>query len=126
MNLICFFFRQLCVLLNAEYIYLTFADIISTEIKNMKFASTIVRTLNMILLTTTELFDLRHSLRDISNKVTLFQKLKKLSPEWSLSEFFKMIASSSVMPVFHLTIRRIQHHCLNDCISAGHTVPYQH
>jgi vacuole morphology and inheritance protein 14 len=69
MNLICFFFRQLCVLLNAEYIYLTFADIISTEIKNMKFASTIVRTLNMILLTTTELFDLRHSLRDISNKV---------------------------------------------------------
>ncbi|XP_030562683.1 protein VAC14 homolog [Drosophila novamexicana] len=71
--------RQLCVLLNAEYIYRTFAEIIAEEMPNLKFASTVVRLLNNILLTSTELFELRTSLRDISNEKSadLFQCLYK-------------------------------------------------
>uniref|UniRef100_A0A6B2EIP5 Protein VAC14 homolog n=1 Tax=Phlebotomus kandelakii TaxID=1109342 RepID=A0A6B2EIP5_9DIPT len=71
--------RQLCVLLNAELIYRTFAEIICEETTNIKFASTMVRTLNTILLTASELFDLRHSLKDIRNKksATLFECLYK-------------------------------------------------
>ncbi|XP_055679622.1 protein VAC14 homolog [Lutzomyia longipalpis] len=71
--------RQLCVLLNAELIYRTFAEIICEETTNIKFASTMVRTLNTILLTSSELFDLRNSLKDIRNKksATLFECLYK-------------------------------------------------
>ncbi|XP_055700126.1 protein VAC14 homolog [Phlebotomus papatasi] len=71
--------RQLCVLLNAELIYRTFAEIICEETTNIKFASTMVRTLNTILLTASELFDLRNSLKDIRNKksATLFECLYK-------------------------------------------------
>lgn len=71
--------RKLCVLLNAEYIYLTFAEIIAEGVPNLKFASTVVRLLNMILLTSTELFELRTSLRNISNEKSadLFQCLYK-------------------------------------------------
>lgn len=61
--------RQLCVLLNAELIFRTFAEIIM-ETTNVKFASTMVRTLNMILLTSSELFELRSSLRKISDPVS--------------------------------------------------------
>lgn len=64
--------RQLCVLLNAEYIYRTFAEIIAEESTNIKFASTMIRTLNMILLTSSELFDLRNLLKDITNEVRIF------------------------------------------------------
>ncbi|KAH8236575.1 hypothetical protein KR026_005984 [Drosophila bipectinata] len=71
--------RKLCVLLNAEYIYRTFAEIIADEVPNLKFASTVVRLLNIILLTSTELFELRTSLRTISNEKSadLFQCLYK-------------------------------------------------
>jgi vacuole morphology and inheritance protein 14 len=72
--------RQLCVLLNAEYIYCTFAEILSNEeIVNIKFASAMVRTLNNILLTTSELFDLRNLLRNITDpkSAKLFQCLYK-------------------------------------------------
>lgn len=71
--------RQLCVLLNPESIYRTFAKIVYEEVTNMKFASTIVRTLNMILLTSSELFELRNTLRDVTNKKSseLFQCLYK-------------------------------------------------
>ncbi|KAL9897553.1 protein VAC14 homolog [Glossina fuscipes fuscipes] len=60
--------RQLCVLLNAEYIYLTFSEIIAEEVTNLKFASVIVRLLNSILLTSSELFELRNVLRDIPSE----------------------------------------------------------
>ncbi|EDV94566.1 protein VAC14 homolog [Drosophila grimshawi] len=71
--------RKLCVLLNAEYIYRTFAEIIAEEVPNLKFASTLVRLLNIILVTSTELVELRTSLRDISNEKSadLFQCLYK-------------------------------------------------
>lgn len=61
--------RQLCVLLNAELIFRTFADIIMEETMNIRFASTMVRALNLILLTSPELFELRSSLRHITNQV---------------------------------------------------------
>uniref|UniRef100_A0A182P6U2 Protein VAC14 homolog n=1 Tax=Anopheles epiroticus TaxID=199890 RepID=A0A182P6U2_9DIPT len=71
--------RQLCRLLNAEYIYRTFAEILLEERINLKIASTMVRTLNMILLTTSDLFDLRNMLHDIRNEksASLFECLYK-------------------------------------------------
>lgn len=64
-----FIISRLCALLDAETIYRILAEIIFEETKNLKFASTMVRTLNAILLTTSELFDLRILLKDISNEV---------------------------------------------------------
>lgn len=61
--------RQLCVLLNPEMVFRTFADIIMNETSNIKFASTMVRTLNLILLTSSELFELRSTLRNITDPV---------------------------------------------------------
>ncbi|TDG42934.1 hypothetical protein AWZ03_010639 [Drosophila navojoa] len=71
--------RNLCVLLNAEYIYRTLAEIIADGVLNLKFSSTLVRLLNNILLTSTELFELRTSLREISDpkSADLFQCLYK-------------------------------------------------
>lgn len=65
-----FIIRQLCTLLNAELIFRIFAEIINEDDANLKFASTIVRTLNTILLTSPELFELRSMLRNIDNEVT--------------------------------------------------------
>lgn len=62
--------RQLCVLLNPELVFRTFADIIMVETGNIKFASTMVRTLNLILLTSSELFELRTTLRNIKEPVS--------------------------------------------------------
>lgn len=61
--------RQLCVLLNAEFIYRTFAEIILEETVNVKFASIMVRTLHTILITSSELFELRSQLKDIRDEV---------------------------------------------------------
>lgn len=66
--------RQLCSLLNAEFIYRTFAEIILEEDINLRFASTMVQTLHTILISSTELFELRSLLRDIRNEVKFFFK----------------------------------------------------
>ncbi|XP_031333593.1 protein VAC14 homolog isoform X3 [Photinus pyralis] len=68
-----FIIRQLCVLLNAEDIYWTLAKILLKD-SNLKFASLMVGTLNMILLTSSELFELRNKLKDLNTKesCTLF------------------------------------------------------
>ncbi|XP_066142944.1 protein VAC14 homolog isoform X1 [Euwallacea fornicatus] len=60
-----FIIRQLCVLLSAEDIYTTVAEILLNE-TNLKFASLMVDHLNMILLTSSELFELRNRLKDLS------------------------------------------------------------
>lgn len=60
--------RQLCVLLDAEDIYRTLATIL-TEEENLSFAPTMVDTLNTILLTSAELFELRNKLKDLATKV---------------------------------------------------------
>lgn len=59
-----FIIRQLCVLLNAENIFHSMADILLRE-EDLRFAATMVHTLNTILLTSTELFQLRHQLKDL-------------------------------------------------------------
>lgn len=70
--------RQLCVLLNSKDIYLTLAQILLKE-ENLKFASIMVETLNTILLTSSELFQLRSQLKDLKNEVTFCHWL--LTPE---------------------------------------------
>ncbi|KAM4722470.1 protein VAC14 homolog [Rhinophrynus dorsalis] len=59
-----FIIRQLCLLLNAENIFHAMADILLRE-EDLKFASTMVQNLNSILLTSSELFQLRSQLKDL-------------------------------------------------------------
>lgn len=63
-----FLSRQLCLLLNAENIFHSMADILLRE-EDLKFASTMVHTLNTILLTSSELFQLRNQLKDLRTPV---------------------------------------------------------
>ncbi|XP_012543141.1 protein VAC14 homolog [Monomorium pharaonis] len=71
-----FIIRELCVLLSAEDIYKTLAKILLEE-QNLSFACTMIQTLNVILLTSSELFDLRNKLRhlDSSDSCALFECL---------------------------------------------------
>ncbi|XP_068606490.1 protein VAC14 homolog [Brachionichthys hirsutus] len=62
-----FIIRQLCLLLHAENIFHSMADILLKE-EDLKFASTMVQTLNTILLTSTELFQLRNQLKDLRSQ----------------------------------------------------------
>ncbi|MBN3291766.1 VAC14 protein, partial [Polypterus senegalus] len=62
-----FIIRQLCLLLNAENIFHSMADILLKE-EDLKFASTMVQTLNTILLTSAELFQLRNQLKDLRSQ----------------------------------------------------------
>jgi len=64
-----FIIRQLCVLLSAEDIYRSLAELLRSE-ANLKFARLMVETLNTILLTTSELFELRNRLRSLSTCCT--------------------------------------------------------
>lgn len=59
--------KQLCALLNAEYIYKALAEILCKDSENVKFTSIMVRKLNNIMFTSSELFELRTTLRDIPN-----------------------------------------------------------
>ncbi|XP_072013786.1 protein VAC14 homolog isoform X2 [Amphiura filiformis] len=59
--------RQLCLLLNAEDIYRTLSEILVAS-DDLKFATNMVQTLNSILLTATELFELRNSLKDLKTE----------------------------------------------------------
>ncbi|CAK9803710.1 Protein VAC14 homolog [Anthophora plagiata] len=61
-----FIIRELCVLLSAEDIYKTLAKILLEE-PNLSFACTMIQTLNVILLTSSELFDLRNKLKDLDS-----------------------------------------------------------
>jgi hypothetical protein len=63
-----FFSRQLCVLLNAEDIYRNLAHILLKE-PNLKFARLMVEHLNMILLTSSELFEMRSRLKELNTEV---------------------------------------------------------
>ena len=63
--------RKLCVLLNAKSVYIRIADALSTyespegstKAESLEFVSTMVQTLNLILLTSSELSDLRGMLQ---------------------------------------------------------------
>lgn len=62
-----FIIRQLCVLLNAEDIYRALAEILLGR-PDLRFAAHMVQTLNTILLTSTELFELRNRLKDLGTQ----------------------------------------------------------
>jgi vacuole morphology and inheritance protein 14 len=63
--------RQLCVLLNPEDIFRMFAEILINE-KDTEFAIVMVDILNTILLTSSELFELRNQLKDFNTPVIIF------------------------------------------------------
>lgn len=76
-----FIIRQLCVMLSAEDIYRTLAELLQEE-ENLTFASEMVQTLSSILLTSKELFCLRLQLKqlDTVESCDLFVKLYR---SWS-------------------------------------------
>jgi len=59
--------RQLCVNLNTERIYRTFAEILEKE-EDLEFASVIVQKLNIILITSPELADFRKKLKSLETR----------------------------------------------------------
>ncbi|CAG8549863.1 5288_t:CDS:10, partial [Ambispora leptoticha] len=59
--------RQLCLSLNSERIYRSFAEILEKE-EDLEFASTMVQNLNIILITSPELSDLRKRLKSLETK----------------------------------------------------------
>ncbi|KAF7242762.1 hypothetical protein EYD10_10909 [Varanus komodoensis] len=65
-----FIIRQLCLLLNAENIFHSMADILLRE-EDLRFAASMVHTLNTILLTSSELFQLRNQLKDLRTPESL-------------------------------------------------------
>lgn len=67
-SFIFFYHRKLCLLLSSEDIYRTLAEILLEE-NDLKFASLMVKTLNVILLTSSELFELRMKLKELKTKV---------------------------------------------------------
>ncbi|MPC44386.1 Protein VAC14 [Portunus trituberculatus] len=85
-----YFTRQLCVMLSAEDIYRTLAELLQEE-EDPIFASKMVQTLSSILLTSKELFSLRIQLKDLS------------TPE-SCELFVKLYRSWSHNPVATLTL----------------------
>ncbi|CAH1779830.1 unnamed protein product [Owenia fusiformis] len=74
-----FIIRQLCLQLNSEDIYRCISEILLHEEEDTKFASNMVQTLSTILLTSTELFELRMQLKELETKesVDLFICLYK-------------------------------------------------
>ncbi|KAJ2964699.1 hypothetical protein NQZ79_g485 [Umbelopsis isabellina] len=61
--------RQLCVSLDAERIYGTLADILEKD-EDLEFASIMVQNLNIILITSSELADLRKRLKNLDTRST--------------------------------------------------------
>lgn len=59
--------RQLCLNLNTERIYRTFAEILEKE-EDLDFASTMVQKLNLILITSPELADFRRRLKNLETR----------------------------------------------------------
>lgn len=66
--------RQLCVSLDAERIYGTLADILEKD-EDLEFASIMVQNLNIILITSSELADLRKRLKNLETRVRYFYLL---------------------------------------------------
>ena len=62
-------FRQLSLYLGAEATFSSLAEIVLDE-GDMEFATIMVRTLSTILLTSTELYELRLQLKDLKTEVS--------------------------------------------------------
>ena len=77
--------RRLCVLLNAKSVYLTMAGIISSfdisgDVMTLEFVATMVHTLNLILLTASELNNLRKLLEDCFTNDASSQTSTSITP----------------------------------------------
>ena len=66
--MLLFLHRQLCLLLSAEDIYGCCSEILIDE-DDVGFASRMIQTLSSILLTSSELFELRTLLKELSTEV---------------------------------------------------------
>ena len=64
----------MCLLLSADDVYRTMAELLCVN-DDLLFVSVMVRNLNIILLTATELFELRGTLKDVSSEVLLDSSL---------------------------------------------------
>lgn len=73
--------RQLCVTLNSERIYRTFAELLEKD-EDLEFASIMVQNLHLIMITSEELADFRKRLKNLETKdgQTLFTNLYR---SWS-------------------------------------------
>ncbi|KAJ3046902.1 hypothetical protein HK102_013067, partial [Quaeritorhiza haematococci] len=71
--------RHLCLSLNPERIYRTFAEVLERDEKDLDFASTMVQNLNIILITAPELVELRRKLKNLDTRegLALFTALYK-------------------------------------------------
>ena len=65
-----FFLRELCLLINAQDIYTMFSEILLNE-SDVDFTLEMVDILNSILLTSSELFELRNLLKEFNTEVIL-------------------------------------------------------
>ncbi len=68
--------RQLCLNLNTERIYRTFAEILEKE-EDLEFASVMVQKLNMILITSPELADFRRRLKSLETRVSVLLIIRR-------------------------------------------------
>ena len=73
-----FIIRQLCVLLSSEDIYRSISELLVLE-DNLKFARLMVETLSTILLTSSELFELRTKLKVIYKLKNSFCALRTMT-----------------------------------------------
>ena len=71
--------RQLCLLISSEDIFRSLSEILVSEI-DVKFACLMVQTLNTILLTSTELYELRNQLKDLATRVSIVTVLNPVAP----------------------------------------------
>ena len=89
-----FIIRQLCVLLSSEDIYRSMSELLVME-ENLKFARVMVETLSTILLTSSELFDLRSKLKELVSSESC-QLFCCLYQTWCHSQVSKNLMSSSL------------------------------
>ena len=88
-----FIIRQLCVLLSSEDIYRSMSELLVME-ENLKFARVMVETLSTILLTSSELFDLRSKLKELVSSESC-QLFCCLYQTWCHSQVSNVIFSES-------------------------------
>lgn len=88
--------RQLCLSLDSEQIYRTFASILEKD-KDLEFAAMMVQNLNLILMTSPELSDLRKRLKSLDSKDSqvLFSCLYKSWCHSSVSAFSLCLLAQS-------------------------------
>eukprot|EP00795_Rhopilema_esculentum_P001341 gene1341-15741_t len=112
-----FIIRHLCLLLNATDIYCALSEILQQE-EDLQFASLMVNNLNMILLTSSELFELRQKLKDLANEVYL--RLQLLDTErnyYLLKALYGLLMLLPQSSAFALLRNRL------DCVPNVHILP---